>query len=348
LQLFIFNTNRQLSGIIESFEYLRWTRRYFECGAFEIKAPATSNNIGLLQRGNYIWKNDDGEAGIIERIVFEQTENEVIVASGRFATSLLSRRIIWNTSIFNGELSTSIETLLNQSLIAPENTNRQIPFIDYSGFDTGISIQTQVSYRNLMSTIFDWCEVAGLGLKTIFSPKTGHFTVTLYQRPCSYAVFSREYENIISQTYIENNIDYANTSLIGGEGEGDERIFTSIENQSGEARYEIFVDAKDLRSEDFPDTYIDALIFRGESKLNEQQLIISFDADVNTRGNLVYKTDYDLGDVVTVVSKQWGLLQDLRITEIEETYDVNGLSLDLTYGKGELTIMQKINRAGVQ
>ena len=47
-------------------------------------------------------------------------------------------------------------------------------------------------------------------------------------------------------------------------------------------------------------------------------------------GNLNYKTDYDLGDVVTVLDM--GLRADARITEIKEIYESGGLQLELTLG----------------
>ena len=88
MELYIYNSDRELTGIVESFEYLRWTRCYSQCGSFELKAIATPENTALLQEGNFIWKNDDEEAGIIEHLEMAQAEKESITASGRFATSL--------------------------------------------------------------------------------------------------------------------------------------------------------------------------------------------------------------------------------------------------------------------
>ena len=104
MELYIYNLNRELAGIVESFEYLRWTRRYSQCGSFELKAIATPENTELLKEGNIIWKNDDEEAGIIEHLELSQTEHEIITASGRFATSFLSRRIVWQTEKLSGDI----------------------------------------------------------------------------------------------------------------------------------------------------------------------------------------------------------------------------------------------------
>ena len=56
MELYIFDRNRTLLGVVEAFEYLRWTRRYSYCGSFELKAIATAQNVELLQIGHYLWK----------------------------------------------------------------------------------------------------------------------------------------------------------------------------------------------------------------------------------------------------------------------------------------------------
>ena len=336
MELYIYNSDRELTGIVESFEYLRWTRRYSQCGSFELRAIATPENTALLQEGNFIWKNDDEEAGIIEHLEMVQAEQEIITASGRFATSFLSRRIVWQTEVLSGDLSACVEQLLNNNLISPTDTARQIDGIVFSAPNLSVPVSTQISYRGLMDVVTELC------IKTVFTPATHLFTVTLYKGADSQAVFSKEYENLTEQSYTESAADYANTALIGGEGEGESRTFVAITSGSGETRREIFVDAKDLQAADFGTGYTDALIFRGQSKLSEQGILYSFDTSVNPHGNLTYKTDFDLGQTVKVISKAWGVSMTTRITEIEETYDADGLSISVVFGKAELTIAQKI------
>jgi hypothetical protein len=193
-----------------------------------------------------------------------------------------------------------------------------------------------------MDVITELCEVSEVGIKTVFTPSTGILTVMLYMGVESQAVFSKEYENLTEQIYTISAADYANTALVGGEGEGADRTFVAIASGSGEARHEIFVDAKDLRADDFGADYIDTLIFRGQSKLNDQAIRYTFDTSVNPHGNLTYKTDFDLGQTVKVISKAWGVSMTTRITEVEETYDADGQSISVIFGKAELTIAQRI------
>ena len=342
MELYIYNSDRELTGIVESFEYLRWTRRYSQCGSFELRAIATPENTSLLQEGNFIWKNDDEEAGIIEHLEMAQAEQEIITASGRFATSFLSRRIVWQTEVLSGDLSACVEQLLNNNLISPADAARQIDGVVFSSPNLSVPVSTQISYRGLMDVVTELCDASEIGIKTVFTPATHLFTVTLYKGTDSQAVFSKEYENLTEQSYTESAADYANTALIGGEGEGESRTFVAITSGSGETRREIFVDAKDLQAADFGTGYTDALIFRGQSKLSEQGIRYSFDTSVNPHGNLTYKTDFDLGQTVKVISKAWGISMTTRIAEIEETYDADGLSISVVFGKAELTIAQKI------
>ena len=330
--------------MIELFQYFRWTRRYSRPGSFEIKAIGSRDNAALLQIGNYLWKSDDEEIGIIEHVELNQGDKETITASGKFATAILGRRIIWDTEILNGDIGACVQQLLTNNVINPFDINRKIPYITYNNNTLGIDIKAQVSYKNLLDTITQMLDMADVGIKTVFAPKTGMLTVSLYQGGASSSIFSREYENLISQSFIQSKTDYADTALIGGEGEGYDRIFTAIIGASGEDRREIFVDADDLRSENFPTDYTDALLQRGQTKLAERVMINTLDATINPRGNLVYKTDYNLGQIVTVHARRWGVALATRITEITESYDENGQSLDIVFGRGLVTLGQKLKQ----
>ncbi len=347
MELYVFNqSDRKLAGIVEAYEYLRWTRRYSRCGSFELKAIATSENLALLKLGNILWKNDDEEAGLIEFMELSGIENEYILISGRFATSFLSRRIIWGTEVLSGDLGAAIGRLINNNIISPSDISRKIDGIFYVSSVLSISINTQATYKNLMDTVIGLCETADVGIKTVFDPKTGSFTVTLYIGGQSQAVFSREYENIIEQVFTQSAADYASFALVAGEGEGADRITVSVGGGAGEERYETYVDARDLRAEDFPNDYTAALAFRGQSRLIESAMVQAFDATVNQYGNLTYKTDFDIGSEIQAVSKQWGVSMNARITEIEESYDREGMSLNVIFGKPLLTINEKLKSLG--
>jgi hypothetical protein len=87
---------------------------------------------------------------------------------------------------------------------------------------------------------------------------------------------------------------------------------------------------------------------RGSSKLDEMREIQTFDSTVNLNSNLMYKQDFDLGDIVTCTSKKWGLTLDTRITEVIEVYEEKGPSVSVTFGNNIPTFIDKIKSLNKQ
>jgi hypothetical protein len=367
VQLFVFGADRALLGVVESFEYLRWTRRYHKCGYFELQAVADEINFALLQIGHILWKNDDEEAGFIEHIELSMDEQERIFVRGHFATGILGRRIVWGSERLRGDLAICISQLIHNHLFYPADVERQITGFYIDDALLGISINTQATCRNLLHVVESLCETHDAGIKTVWNPMERLFTITPYIGCDSQAVFSREYENLTAQVHAQSLLDYSSIALVGGQrvtlspsepqaapngrarrgtrdGEDTDRTLVTVGGGVGMDRYELFVDAKDLQREEIGEDYEAALIQRGLSKLAEREAVDAFDAEINPHGNLTYKVDFDLGQRVRVESKKWGVTLTARITEIEETYDAEGIHLRTVFGRGLLTLAQKLAR----
>lgn len=332
--------NRQLLGIVESFEYLRWTRRYSKCGDFEMKAIATFDNVALLKIGAVIVKSDDDEAAIIETVELNQTENEFISVGGRFLTSLLARRIAYVDGIISDEIGSVISDLLTNNILNPTNIDRKIPQMILSVPDTGITITDDVVNQNLMEIVCDICTTADLGIKTRFIKNVGVFNILLYEGQIVPSPFAKEYENILEQVFTDSIAECGTFALVNG---------TNLSSWVGEGvgleRFEILVDAEDIDPDSFSsgEDYEKALQYRGKRRLAASKEVQSFEVAINPHGNLKYKVDFDLGDEVCALSKKWGISMNSRITEVTETYDRDGLSVDLTLGKAVLTLSEKLN-----
>ncbi len=326
----IYNPTYERIGFVENFSYLSWHRNYSSCGSFELKV--SPENIELFQIGNIITKTGDTEAAVIEYIALESVEKELLTVKGRFLTSLLSRHIVWNTVNLNGDLGQCIKQLIEENCINPADSIRKIQRLTFAETSLSVLINKQVSHNNLLEVIVALCTESSIGVKADLIGTVA--TISLYKGRELPIVFSREYENLLSQNYTDSILNYANVAKVGGEGEGSARIFVIVGDDDGVNRREIFVDAKDLRSEEYSNQqeYLSALENRGEEKLFELRRRQSFEAVVNPHSNLTYKTDFDLGDVVTIRSKLLNIDLRLRITEITETYDQSGLNLDIVFG----------------
>ncbi len=184
----------------------------------------------------------------------------------------------------------------------------------------------------------------------------------------SKAIFSTEFENISNQKYVDSDNNYRNMVLVAGAGEDANRKTLTLGTENkGLDRYELFVDARDIsdkesktrivideftgeeREETYEveipiETYNKLLEVRGKEKLSECTKIETFDCVISNTDNLVYRLDYDLGDKVSIINKKWGLLLNERIVSITETYDIEGLNIDIEIGNNVPTLIDKIKQ----
>lgn len=362
MYLYVFDKDINLEGKVGDYSSFIRRRRYSKCGEFELHCKLDMHNLNLLKKGNIIWGKGDIEAGYIQykHLKEDKTGKEILVVKGKFMTGYLNRRINWEQITYNGAVNELIEEIINKNAIDPVNPDRAIPkliFDESNIFTEEISYQN--GYGNVLGILEGLSETEELGFKTRFDYKGKQLIFETYkgldrtsgQNINPRAIFSKEFENILEQEYVDSDIDYKNTALILGEGEGTERERISIEGGQGLDRYEMYVDARDLQSTktvnevqvDIPiEEYREILRNRGLSKLDEHKRIETFDSKINLRSNLEYKKDFDLGDMVTCVSKKWGITVDTRITEVEEIYEESGLEINIIFGNNIPTLIDKI------
>lgn len=167
-------------------------------------------------------------------------------------------------------------------------------------------------------------------------------------------IFSPQFDNVKSMSYVDSDLNFKNTAYIAGQGEGVERRVVELGGASGLARKELFVDARDVSEETdvegqepVPRPVADIiadLINRGEQKLAEMIQETFMEAQIMTHNTFKYEEDWDLGDVVTVQYKDWGVTLDARITEVKEIYEPGGFQLEITFGNNRPTLISKIKQ----
>lgn len=352
--LYVFDRELNFQGIIEGYSNFRWIRKYSKCGEFELHCGLTSEALGLLKKGNIVWKKDDFEAGYINHRNLKQDAEgkEILVVRGKFLTGYLSQRIIWGIETLNTTSELAIKQLVNSNAINPSNTDRKIDLMllgEVKGYAQTVSMQT--SYKNLLDEAENIASTNDLGIRTLIDIQNRQMIFDIYegvdrtagQNVNAPAIFSKEFENILEQEFIDSSTNFRNIALIAGEGEGSLRQLTTIGQGIGLDRREIFIDARDLQQEDLStNEYIELLKNRGQIKLSEYADIQTFDSKINLNSNLTYKKDFDLGDLVTCTSKKWGITIDTRITEIEEIHDSNGKQINVIFGNNIPTLIDKL------
>ncbi|MCD3217841.1 hypothetical protein G8S55_11495 [Clostridium botulinum C] len=365
MELWILDKEFNRLGILEKFDNLRWTRRYCKTGDFELYCTSTKENLELLKLSNLIYKKNDDELGVIEyrNLTLDITGKEVLVVRGKFISSYLNRRIIWDRKNFDDTIENIMRDIVLENCINPIDKNRIIPNLvlgNFKGFKQKINYQ--VSYKNVLEEIEKLSKLTQLGYKISFNAKNKKLIFNIYegldrtavQNKNSRCIFSRDFENILNQDYTESVDNFKNVNLVGGEGEDNERKFITLGNEEmGLDRYELFTDARDLQQKQYVEDkeiiipeqkYLNMLKERGNVKLAEYKKSTNFTSNINPKSNLKYKVDFDLGDIVTCTNKTWGLTLNRRITEIEESYESSGLKLTAVFGTESPTIIDKIKQ----
>lgn len=339
MELYIYSPDIELQGVIDGYSSLRWRRRFFEPGEFELHCPASDGNIALLQEGNIIHRLDRQEAGIIEGISITTTDTggDEIMVTGRMGSSMLSQRIIKPTINFSGTVEDAMRKVVSDNAI----TARPIPHLvlgDTIGLATTCAFQA--TYKTVLTVCEKLAKAALLGFKMrldvpnkqwVFEVYNGvDRSVTQTERP--FVLFSKEYGNINGSTYTRDCTGYANYAYVAGQGEGDGRVIVEIDRTNGEPLRELWVDARDLQqAEGQTDAdYQAQLRQRGLEKLAEVNRSESFSAAAVDTGNFAYLTDWDLGDIVSF--ECWGIRLDQRITEVEEVDEGGVVTVTPTCG----------------
>lgn len=349
MDLTILDTDRTPLCVLDVYNSFIWTDRYFKYGDFELHASMNEVLLQYLKQDYYITNANSEHVMIIEKLLINSDiENgNTITVSGRSLESLLERRIVWNRTTLSGNLQKGIKKLLNENVISPSNSNRRIDnFIFEESTDsaiTGLTIDGQYTGDNLYEVISSICQEKDIGFKITLNT-SNQFVFKLYsgvdrsygQSVNPYVVFSPNFENIIESNYIESKMALKNVTLIGGEGEGTARKYTSVGTASGLDRRELFTDARDVRSEDdngnaIPEAdYLEQLRQRGREKLAENVDVVAFEGEADVSTMFTYGVDFFMGDVVQIAN-EYGHETKSRIVELISSESEEGVSTYPTF-----------------
>lgn len=352
MDLTILNDDFEKIGIIDDFTSLIWHRKFYTSGIFKLNMPQTENNLAMIKEKNLIYKPGSDEAGIIDTYYYKKEDDgtETIEAAGYFLTGILARRIIPALTTFNATYRDIMRSLVNQNAITT-NAKRMIPHLSLAAVeaDTAEKQELQVTGKNLLTYLGKVSQVSEIGFKIRYLRTYMEFytyTGTDHSKNQSEnprVIFAAEYDNLGSTEYTYNATDKVTSAYVAGEGEGAARTIIEVDNgETGLDRYESFVDSRSSREDDMTDAqYLEMLRQNGLEVLTPA--VENFAGDATESETTVYKQDYDLGDIVTVLNKKWNKELSVRITEVEEIDDTNGSRIVVYFGTTERTLADILN-----
>lgn len=351
----VYDSGFNLIGVVDSYVSVIWRPAYYDIGDFELYLGASNEALDLLQKNRILVRASDvsvdGSGNTIYRnpmiiknieLITDIENGDFLSITGRELKFILHQRIIWTQTNLSGTAEGGIRQLVNDNAVNPTDTKRKIPNL-VLGAESGLSdtIKKQLTGDYLDEAITEICTAFNYGWE-IYG-YNGNYVFIVYkgidrsygQSVNPYVVFSDNFENLYNTDYQLFSEEYCNTALIGGEGEGTERTYTTVNNSAtGLNRYELFVDAKDLSSNKDsanvipPEQYLQLLAERGQEKLAEKSITEGFSGEVSSdsASNYVYGEDFDIGDTVTVINS-YGITKNVMVLSSIESEDESGKKL---------------------
>lgn len=345
MDILVLNPNLEIIDVIDTYESLIWTERYNNYGDFELYTKLPNDLLSVLDTDNYLKIADSDRLMVIEdfQIKTDVENGSGLIVKGRSGESLLDRRIIWNQTVIDGDLQNGIKKLIDENLISPTDTDREIPKFIFDLTDdeniTTLDATAQFTRKNLGESTIKLCQASSVGFRVIFDSENDTLRFQLYfgkdrsysQLENPYVIFSKEFDNLINSDYSKNKSNLKTLTVVAGEGEGAARKLKIVGSGVGLARREMETDARDLSQTVDGVVISDAEYYaqleqRGLEDLSENSTDDKFDCEVDTTSMFKYGVDFFLGDIIQIVS-EYGVEAKARVKEIIRSKNTNGVSI---------------------
>ncbi|MFU1797459.1 siphovirus ReqiPepy6 Gp37-like family protein [Paenibacillus azoreducens] len=351
----ILDTGCNLKGEIDNYESLQFTHRFYRAGEFEMHIQIGKQHTDQLLKDRIIMiGKQPHKAGIIRyRQVTEDDKGiETLIVKGPTLGGILDQRVTLTTNYdrIKGPAEKVIKHYVNNHLVNGTYATgiyaaRQVPFLTVAA-DLGRGKETpwQTRFEQLDAVIQEIAEFCDIGWhvvldiqrkKWVFDVLPGR-DLTTKQRVHPPVIFSHDFDNVQSQDYVDDWLQYKNIGYAGGKGMDEDRLIQMVGTGTGFDRRETFLDCSSAKD-------ADELVSMGGQALAQHKRIQTFNGLILSTGSFVYGKDWDLGDRVTLQNKRWGLTMDSRIIEVKEIYEPAS-KLEIALGDEIPTITQYVKQ----
>ena len=369
------------AGPIDGFISLVWREQYDTCGTFTLVLPMNTELFSAALTADYLEVRGRGGLGRVEKVTFTGGENGgTMTVSGRMAESLLSDRIVPRGTVVSGTLCAALEAVVdaNAGMGAGERAipcltvRESSPLTDASG--RVLTVDDRVNGRALDEWLYEVLAAHEASYRIVPDFAAGVLVFEIYrgldrtqmQEDNAYAVFSASFSSAGEFDFLSDRSDARNFAYIAGEGEGDERVMVTLDLRTdpNEPRRELYIDARDLRSDDGEVTlsaaeYRELLLARGRQRLGAHKHVLTLGgsaaayteedggsgvtaapawgsalAPVGGRyaSSMICGVHYALGDLCDIASETLGTVWSERVTAVTYIYEGTSVRVEPVFG----------------
>lgn len=359
--------------LLRKYTFAQYTDMFRNIGTFTINARIVKENLFLLDKTKqYYILFDNKIVGEVKNVTRDSDSEyeKVITITGKLAPTLFENRVINGTLNFSGYTFDYVKELVETQITDDVESKRYIPInvevLQSEDLKEHCStIDKQVTGGYIWDEMLVALEQDSLGIriypegdKLVASAEKGIEEWKLQIQdgvdrtkgntdgniP---VIFSQSLSNISRTSYVIDRTNYKNVAYVAGEGEETDRKWYEIysneseESKIGWQRKELWVDARDVQSENADGTtmseeqYEEAIKQRANEKFTETKLAETYTATItNANKQYTYGVDYNIGDYVTIIDDELGITVDVQITEVTKSIEGNQEIVDIgfTYG----------------
>lgn len=324
-------------GLVDqSWEKLKYTRRYFGMDTFEMSINRSRLYASELQKGRLLYLPDEGDrVFLIEQIQSTQegsTANDEMLVSGRSMEGIaMAERLVEPDpgQAYDKQTAqpaeTAIKHYVRKHAADLAGVNRQIPnLVVAADAATGDSVTVSGRYQYVFDVVREIGLATGIGWEILLDPALGQFVfdiITGVDRSAS-VFFDFAFETLEKWEELDSILESKTVAVVAGQGEGAAREIVKrypggIE-PTGMDRREVFLDARDVEVGDTA-----TLDTRGDSYLEAASAETRLEATIHQYGSFRYGTHWDMGDLVLIRNEERGISYTARVVEVEKSFDAS-------------------------
>lgn len=353
----IFDSGLNLLAEIDDYESLYYSRSWYGIGDWQMTINYHKQYASLLERGQIILPGTRMDSvGIIVSIQYavggDGKGSETITVSGRELKQLFKWRISYPGAgdaryEHQGKAETIIKNFVKAQCGATAAAARQYPLLTIATDQArGPTYLISARYSVVADELKDAANASHVSptMTIDTTNKVYVFDVaegvdrTAGQAVNARVIFSPSFDTLASAEIMHSDAEYRSIMVVGGQGVGAAREIYEYypgTEPAGLDRREAWIDARDLADPaDLPT--------RGAAKSTEYAQEDYIEGVVLTYSSLQYRTEWNLGDIVTVSA--FSESTDARISAVRESWSSGEYGIEITFGKPFPTITDKVAR----
>lgn len=360
-----------LDGTCDKWFEILWTRRFFRGDDFTISLPPTPKNIALFSEGKVVELEKvnpltgvSEHAGIITSVSVTSGERATLTVTGQSFDGLLNRRIL---AEYESDDTSMMLVRRNAGDLANEKRRFAATVFD-SSVDTAAYQVGAMMFKTLAEYTANVASSKGWGLQSYISHSTAlpHIVISgrqfvdrsISQSAVKSVVFSDDYE-----TATDFERQHTESGVVTGVVAGAKKQYNDVTHVDIEKYVDYFGDAQSYaRIEKYQSvTPVTKIEIRGKdvewTVLDEWETFLA--ADELVAANYVKATDYlganiivkdgweskfAVGDFVTVKNTAWDMSADKQVSEVQEYWGANNITVTATLGEPPKTLIEILKR----